>query len=287
MRTLFAVTAAVVASAAVVSAAGLDGGASVSRPAVRVDPPDRVLAVSDSAWLGIKTYGAIDAVQGFDNTMDLASCRRRVSPSCRNYDGHVPITLLDELGLRGDDYSTLLVLTGYNDSDHDFRNDLDAIVGQARAFGYRRIVWSTLRSNVSYTSPGNAGYAAVFERNNATLRELAGSVEYPDLVVADWAVYAADQHHWFAPDGIHVRETGPWAAADYLSRKLAFLDGRACPNPVAPARPVRDPCPDPDAAPPDVDLAGLYPIGAPNPTAGFQMEWQGSSSWPATPWWER
>ena len=38
-----------------------------------------------------------------------------------------------------------------------------------------------------------------------------------------------------APDGIHVRESGPWAAADYLSRKLAFLDGRACPNPTAPS----------------------------------------------------
>ncbi len=69
MRTLLAVAAAVIASAGIASAVGLDDGATTSRPAVRVDPPDRVLVVSDSAWLGIKTYGAVDAVQGFDHTI--------------------------------------------------------------------------------------------------------------------------------------------------------------------------------------------------------------------------
>ncbi len=269
------------------AAAAIDPGAVVERTATRLDPPEPAILISDSAWLGIKTYGAIDAVQGVDHMLDLASCRRRVSSSCINYDGHVPITLYEEVAWRGAGYHTLVVATGYNDSDHNFSGDLDAIVELARVNGYGRIVWITLRANVSYTSPGSAGFAAVFERNNATLKELAASGRYPELVVADWATYAHDRHEWFASDGIHLRIAGPWAAADYVSRKLAFLDGRPCPMPVAPGLSAPSPCPDPDRAPPAVDLGGIYPIGEPNPTAGFHMEWQGHGSWPGVPWWDR
>lgn len=285
-RTSAVVVAAAIALSAVVgAAASVDAPATVERPAVRVDPPSPFLLVSDSAWLGIKTYGAVDAVQGVEHMLDLASCRRRVSPSCRNYDGHVPITLYEELAWRRRSFHTLVVATGYNDSDRNFRSDLDAIVERARGFGYQRVLWVTLRSNVSYTSPGDAGFAAAFERNNAALQEIVASGVHPELVIADWATYARDQPQWFARDGIHLQRDGPWAAADYISRKLAFLDGRACPQPLTPGGPVADPCPDPDAAPPQVDLAGLYPIGRPNPTAGFFMEWEGHGAWPAPPWW--
>lgn len=259
--------------------------ATVERVAVRVAPPRPMVLISDSAWLGIKTYGAVDAVRGVDHMLDLASCRRRVAPSCRNYDGHVPITLLEELAWRRGSFHTLVVATGYNDGDAAFRSDVDTIVGLARQFGYQRVVWLTLRSNVSYTSPGAAGSAAVFERNNATLHEIVDAGVHPELVVADWATYARDRPEWFARDGIHLRDAGPWAAADYISRKLAFLDARACPLPVAPGAPIADPCPDPDATGAQVDLHGLYPIGRSNPTAGFFMEWEGRGSWPAPPWW--
>ncbi len=285
-RTLAAIVGATLGLSAVVGAAvSGDSPATVERPAVRVAPPTPALLISDSAWLGIKTYGAIDAVQGFEHMLDLASCRRRVTPSCRNYDDHVPITLYEELEWRGRSFHTLVVATGYNDSDQNFRRDVDAIVERARGFGYQRVLWVTLRSNVSYTSPGNAGFAAVFERNNAALREIVDSGVHPELVIADWATYARDQPQWFARDGIHLRSAGPWAAADYISRKLAHLDGRACPLPLEPGGPIAVPCADPDAAEPLVDLQGLYPIGRANPTAGFFMEWEGHGAWPAAPWW--
>ena len=76
------------------------------------------------------------------------------------------------------------------------------------------------------------------------------------------------------------------APADYISRKMAYLDGRPCPQPLAPDGAIADPCTDPDAGPPVADVAGLYPVGLPNPTAGFHMEWEGNGSWPAPPWWE-
>jgi hypothetical protein len=143
----------------------------------------------------------------------------------------------------------------------------------------------TLRSNVSYTSPGNAGFAAVFERNNATLREIVASGVHPELAIADWATYARDQPQWFARDGIHLRGAGPWAAADYISRKLAFLDGRRVRSHSTPGGPVADPCPIRTPRPPQVDLAGLYPIGRSNPTAGFFMEWEGPRRVAGTAWW--
>lgn len=269
-----------------VAAAAVDDAATVSESATRLEQHQRALLISDSAWLGIKTYGAADSVQGFEHMLDLASCRRRVVTSCRNYDGHVPIPLIDEVAWRRGSYNTLIVATGYNDSDHNFRFDVDAIVGLARANGYDRVVWLTLRSNVSYESPGDAGYAAVFERNNAALEELAGSAAYPELVVADWAAYARDRPEWFASDGIHLRRAGPFAAGDYVSRKMAFLDGRACAQPTSPGTAPQSPCPDPDVTGPVADVDALYPVGQQAPSSHFVLEWEGTSSWPDPPWWD-
>ena len=275
-----------VLGAAAVAATVVDTAATVTVPAERLDRHDRALLISDSAWLGIKTYGAVDSVQGFEHMLDLASCRRRVVTSCRNYDGHVPMTLLDEVAWRRGSHTTLIVATGYNDSDHTFRRDVETIVGLARSHGYDRIVWLTLRSNVSYESPGDAGHAAVFERNNATLVELVASGAYPDVVIADWASYARDRPEWFADDGIHLRRAGPFAAGDYVSRKMAFLDGRACPQPTAPGGVPDDPCPDPDVTGAVVDVEAVYPVGEPAPSSHFVLEWEGASSWPAPPWWD-
>jgi hypothetical protein len=99
----------------------------------------------------------VDAVQGFPHTLALASCRRRVVRSCTNYDGFVPATLLDVVEAERDTYSTLIVATGYNDSDRAFASEFETIVSTARSLGYRRVVWSTLRANgVTYESPDDS-----------------------------------------------------------------------------------------------------------------------------------
>ncbi len=287
MSRFVVLVAALLAAGGLVVGAAADEVATVERAAVRVEPPRPAVLVSDSAWLGLKIYGAIDGVQGFDHVLDLASCRRRVVTSCRNYNGFVPITLYDELEVYGDNYHTLIVATGYNDSDLHFASEVDAIVRRTRDLGYDRIVWLTLRANVSYTSPDDSGFDEVFRNNNETLRELVATGAYPEIVIADWATYAHDEPGWFASDGIHVRGEGPWAAADYISRKLAFLDGRPCPQPAAAGQDIPNPCPDPDATGPVVDIRSLYPVGVPNPTAEFMLEFAGHGSWPDAPWWER
>lgn len=280
------VAATLVASATAFAAT--PGVATVERVAERLDPPDRALLISDSAWLGIHFYGTVDAVQGFHHTLALASCRRRVVTSCTNYDGFVPVTLLDVVEAEGDTYSTLVVATGYNDGDRAFASEFDKIVTTARDLGYRRIVWLTLRSHgVTYESPDDAGFAAVFERNNATLRQLVASGAYPDVVIADWATYARDRPAWFASDGIHLRPLGTYAASDYISRTLAHLDGRACPEAVRAGDVPQDPCPDPDVTGANVDLESVYPTDQSAPRPGFRMEFVGSGSWPEPAWWER
>ncbi len=267
-----------------------------SAPAVRapVAPPPveptslgRALLISDSAWLSFKLYGAMDSVQGFDHTLALASCRRRVSTSCTNYDGFVPITLYEELDNHPDGYATLIVATGYNDSDRNFTADIEQIVTRARSLGYERVVWLTLRANVSYQSPDDTGFAEVFERSNATLRQVVEDGTYPELVIADWATFAREQHDWFAGDGIHLRVSGAYAAGDYISRKLAFLDGLACPEPAYAGVEPMNPCPDPDVHGPVIELESLYPLDQRGPEATFQLSWEGSGSWPDPPWWER
>ena len=269
--------------AAAMSIAGTP--ATVSEPAVRLDSQARALLVSDSAWLGMRTYGGVDSVQGFEHELDLASCRRRVVRSCTNYNGFVPITVFDELEWRQGAYDTLIMATGYNDSDHNFVDDVNDIVGLAREQGFKRIVWLTLRSNVTYQSPGSAGFAAVFARNNQSLRDLVASGGHPEIVIADWATYAHDQPEWFSHDGIHLRNPGAFAAGDYISRKMAFLDGRACPQPLQPGAGASATCADPDATGPIADLDALYPIGEPWPREPFVLEYEGSSSWPDPPWW--
>ena len=136
----------------------------------------------------------MDSVQGFDHTLALASCRRRMSTSCTNYNGFVPITLYEELDNHPDGYATLIVATGYNDSDRNFTEDIRNIATLARSHGYQRLVWLTLRSNVSYLSPDDTGFAEVFERSNAALRQIVEDGTYPELVIADWATFARDQH---------------------------------------------------------------------------------------------
>lgn len=291
VRPLFVAAFAVLAAAGVARAVGpttIGGeGAVVEQAADRVSPPDRAVLISDSAWLGIYFYGSVDAVRGFDHTLALASCRRRVVRSCTNYDGFVPDPLITTLRDLGDAYSTLIVATGYNDGSAAFADEFRAIVGTARELGYRRIVWLTLRTeDVTYVSPGDAGTQAVFVSNNRTLLDLVATADFPEVTIADWATYARDHPDWFAADGIHLRPLGTYAASDYVSRLMAHLDGRACPAPFGAGAPAPDPCPDPDLTGPVVDLDAVYPTDRPAPRPPFALEFVGHGSWPDPPWWE-
>ena len=227
-----------------------------------MDLPRSAVVIGDSAIAAIRWVpGADNAVIGFRHVLDLESCRRLYAPSCRGREGRTPPTVFEVLTNYRRSQQVAIIATGYNDGVAQFADSFRAVVAQARALGFAQIVWWTLRSDVDYVSPGSIGNHQAFAANNATLRALVATGEYPDVVLADWGAYSADRPEWFVTDGVHYRALGAWAASDYLSRKMAFLDERPCPMPTGVGGVPENPCPDPDVTGPVSDIAGLYPIG--------------------------
>ena len=258
-----------VAVAFAVAVAGTAVAARIDEPAAaptvaadRVAPPTPAIVIGDSAISALRWVpNAENAVLGFSHTLDLESCRRLLRPSCRGREGRIPPTAYEALSHHGSKYDVLVVATGYNDGTSVFDDSFVAIVERARALGYGKIVWWTLRSDVDYVSPGSIGNHETFARNNQVVRDLLATGEYPDVVLADWGAYTTERPDWFATDGVHYRAVGAFAAADYLSRKMASLDGRPCPMPRRPSEQRENPCPDPDVTGPVADIEALYPVG--------------------------
>jgi hypothetical protein len=218
--------------------------------AVRVDAPvpTPTLVLGDSALAALNWVPAArQAVLGFDDTLDLRACRRLYYPSCAS---PPPPTAYETIGNYGPGFAVLVVAVGYNDLASMTKTSFEQVVGRARQLGYRQIVWWTLRAV-------DNGFAA----RNAVIRDELATGKYPDVVIADWDRYTANRTQWFVADGVHFRPIGAWAAADYLSRKMAFLEQRPCPAPTSPGAAPQAPCPDPDATGPIADIAALYPIG--------------------------
>ncbi len=253
----FAALSGVVAGAAISSDAGTAG-----EQAIRVNPPRPAVVIGDSAIAALRWVpGADNAIAGFMHTLDLESCRRLWVTSCRGREGRRPPSLYEAMPAHASTHSVLVVATGYNDGTSVFAESFVRIVDRARSLGYQQIVWWTLRSDVDYVSPGSVGNHRTFAINNQTLRDLLATGDYPDVVLADWGGYTADRPEWFVTDGVHYRAVGAWAASDYLSRKMAFLENRRCPMPTSPGEPTQFPCPDPDVTGPQADIEALYPVG--------------------------
>ncbi|MDJ0771003.1 MAG: peptidoglycan-binding protein [Ilumatobacter sp.] len=257
------VLASLAAGTAVAATVSIDRAAGEpTQPAERVNPPDAAVVIGDSAIAALRWVpGADNAIIGFEHTLDLESCRRLVASSCRGREGRVPPTAYEAMDFHAGKYKTLIIATGYNDGTPAFDQSFRSIVARARNDGYDRVLWWTLRSDVDYVSPGSVGNHRTFAQNNEVLRTLVASGAYPDVELADWGGYTSDRQEWFATDGVHYRAVGAWAASDYLSRKMAFLEDRPCPMPRSPGLAPENPCPDPDATGPVADIEALYPIG--------------------------
>ena len=220
------------------------------------------MVIGDSAIAGLRwVVDAHTALRGSTFTLDVESCRRLMEASCFGREARQPSTTLESItaGARG--YHTLVIATNYNDDASEFLDAFDPIIAEARRMGILRIVWVTSRVRAGYFAPGGPASDDTSRSNNVLLAEKLATGAYPDVAVADFNIYTRFMYHWFTADALIYTQTGAWGVADYLSRKLAYLDGRACPVPVAPGAEVQNPCPDPDATGPIADIAGLYPVG--------------------------
>jgi hypothetical protein len=240
--------------------AGLDGTATGTlATAARVDPPkQRVLMVGDSTLAAVRNATASqELLVGFDPVLDAQGCRRLVWPSCwSDSDLRTPNTVEEAiLGTPGP-LDVVVVMSGHNDWHDPFGSFVDTIMNAARSKGATRVVWLTLSVG---QQPGSSATAiGVYEENTRLL--WASAPRHPDLVVADWRTYNQRSAGWMSPDGVHLETRGAFGLADYISRWIAHLDGRACTAPLDPGGPVASPCPNPNTMTRVPNITGLYGI---------------------------
>jgi hypothetical protein len=227
-------------------------------PAVRLNPPQRVLIVGDSTLAAVRNVSDSQRLfVGFHPILDAQGCRRLVWPSCwSDTDFRVPNTVEEAiLGTPGR-LDVVVVMSGYNDWNDPFGSFVDTIMGAARSKGALRVVFLTLSTG---TPPGSSAAAInAFAENTRMLWESAP--RHPDLVVADWRTYNGRALGWMSDDGVHLERRGAFGLADYISRWIAHLDGRACPAPLDPGAVRQDPCPNPNTMTRVPDIGGLYGV---------------------------
>ncbi len=163
---------------------------------------------------------------------------RLVRKSCVSSFTHVaPNTAQQAINASQGPFDIVIMKTGYNDGSSTAENDVRTIVAAARAKGAKLIIWMTFSESTVYGR---------YDAQNAVLRRLAASPEFPDLVVADWRGYAAASRGWYASDRLHLLGLGVWATGDYLSRWVAYASHLACPKPWTVGGAIDNPCPNPD-----------------------------------------
>jgi hypothetical protein len=228
----------------------------VATTPVTEPPIQRVLLVGDSTLLAVNKYVAFDAFRGFDAVYEAASCRTLGVPSCG--DPPIPPNSVETIKSSDGVFDDVVIMAGYDEWWTTFPESFGRVIAEARAKGARRIIWLTYREGVAYRLPDERGANEAYVKNNATIREMASSGFYPDLVVADWDRYTKNATTWLARDGIHLNRTGAYGVADYISRVVAYSSGRPCPLPLESGGTVESPCANPDETGPPPDVVALY-----------------------------
>ncbi len=225
-------------------------------PPITEPPIPRVLLVGDSTLLAVDEYAAFDAFRGFDAVYEAASCRTLGVPSCG--DPPRPPNSVETIKSSAGVFDDVVVMAGYDEWWTTFPESFAQVVAAARAKGARRIIWLTYREGVTYRLPDERGGSEAYPKNNATIRQMAASGLYPELVVADWNRYTTNVPTWLARDGIHLNRTGAYGVADYISRVVAHISDRPCPLPREAGGTVEPLCPNPDETGPPTDVISLY-----------------------------
>ena len=153
-----------------------------------------------------------------DFRLEIAACRKLVSPGCPSKDG-VPPSVLDTIAMLGPELGQLVVVdVGYNDFADGYDAGLDSVIRAVLENGVTRVVWVTLRESQPPWPEIN--------------RQIRGATaRWPQLTVADWAPVAAGHPEWFE-DNAHM--TGPGAAAFAAFLRPVVMDACGAPC-VAPA----------------------------------------------------
>jgi hypothetical protein len=192
----------------------------IGEPATPTEPPPtnaraapgRTLVVGDSIPAALNTVDeALVEFGALDHVLEAVECRRTVAPSCRYRGAPLPPSALEVIETTPGPFDTLVMITGYNDSNSTFAAAIDRIVSSAHARGIDRVVWLTFREDRTNLVLNNGHLVAALQR-------------HPDLRLVDWNAHAAGQQTWFAADNVHVSPAGAIALARFVAEQAAQLD---------------------------------------------------------------
>lgn len=187
--------------------------------------PRTTLIISDSTGAAMRWYPeALGYLTGGEFVIDLESCRRTIAMSCIGREGYRPSTTLEAVNAAPPGIDTLVIMTGYNDRPDDLRRGIDEVVRAAIDRGVERIAWLTLRTNTTYSMPGQPGSSA----NDYQWGNLALSIaaqRYRELDLMDWNMFGHQRPEWFFPDGAHISPLGAIVLATFISKELERLFG--------------------------------------------------------------
>lgn len=188
---------------------GVPRSATLPAPVNAVPGPGRVLIVGDSVASAFRySTGALTHLQGYPYELDVRECRRTIGTSCVIRGGTRPSTAVDAIRGASGSFDTIVMMTGYNDSAHNFASAIDQVMAAARSKGVTQVVWLTLRAGAS------SNYAGI------NSRIWAAPARHADAKVADWNAHSGAQRGWFAADNVHLNGSGASALARFIDDAL-------------------------------------------------------------------
>ena len=216
----------------------------------------RVLLIGDSTLLAVDRYNGYRALRGFDYAYDAKSCRTLGIPSCGKRP--LPPNAVEAIAAADGSFDYVVMMAGYDEWWTSFPDSFDEVVDAARAKGAHRILWLTYREGVPYQLLTGEPADEAFIKNNQTMRDKIATGAFPDVLLAQWYPHTKVDNGWISRDGIHLTLKGALGVADYISRWIAYLEGRPCPMPTTPGGTIAPTCANPDTEPPIADITALY-----------------------------
>lgn len=138
-------------------------------------------------------------------TLELAACGRLWTTGCFSPPPPSVLTEVRTLGRRIG--PTAVVLVGYNDDPHVYREGIDKVLRAMHRRGVKQVLWLTLRE--------------VYKQYAITNEVIRGAARrFSWMTVVDWNAYSRNHSSWFGSDGIHFNGTGAVAFATFLHRTL-------------------------------------------------------------------
>jgi hypothetical protein len=142
--------------------------------------------------------------QGVDLDLEVAPCRRLVTPSCPPN----PPTVMELIQRRGAALGpTVVMVLGYNEFEDQYAGAIEKTLDALERVGVERVFWLTLRAA-----------RHPYLNMNDDLR--AAAARHPRLSVVDWNLYSRSHPDWFQGDGIHLLAEGSQAMATLIRTKL-------------------------------------------------------------------